>query len=132
MPVFTRSDRLISAYQNQSSAWRHLISACRNQVPLNIYLPDTTSPAMPRMPSAARCIARHSRATSLKGSPRARRSLPAQRSWAGLQAAVERLLKQIRDASDEANPDTWQFSPQGLFEAVVAAEYRRKANTAKK
>lgn len=47
-------------------------------------------------------------------------------------AAVERLLKNIRDTSDEATPDSYQFSPGGLFEAVVAAEFRRKASTAKK
>ena len=46
-------------------------------------------------------------------------------------AAVERLAKQVREASEEANPDTWPLSPQGLVDAVVASEYRRKANTAK-
>jgi hypothetical protein len=47
-------------------------------------------------------------------------------------AAVERLAKVAREASEDAVPDTWPLSPQGLFESVVASEYRRKANTARR
>lgn len=46
-------------------------------------------------------------------------------------ALIERLADRAREASEEGAPETWPLSPAGLVEAVIASEFRRKANAAR-